>query len=174
LRTSVTVTVIAMAVAVALTVGSVITSFKGSVLNQIRSTVAADLMVSSSFREQAWIEAPIAESVGAEAAGIPGVGRIAGERIVIPDEPGERITVRAIARGFFEEPRFGRLLFRSGRPAEALPATAEGRGVIVSDNLARRDRLRLGQPLTLQALHGGRTLPLAWLAPRHAPGTRTR
>src|SRR5262249_49929262 len=159
---------IAMAVAVTLTVGSVITSFKGSVLNQVRSGVAADLIVSSSFREQAWVEAPIAESVGAEVASVPGVERIAGERIVILDQPGERITVRAIDRGFFEDPRFGRLLFRSGRPADALLAMAEGRGVIVSDNLARRDRVRLGQPLTLQALDDDVTLPVVGIVTDYA------
>ena len=45
--------------------------------------------------------------------------------------------------------------------------------MIVSDNLARRDRVRLGQPLTLQALDGDVTLPVVGIVTDYASETGT-
>ena len=173
LRASVTVTVVTMALAVTLTIGSVVTSFKGSIVHHLRSMVAADLLVASPFREEAWIEAPLAETIGGEVAAVEGVERIAAERIVILEQRDERLSVRAIDRAYFEVPRFGQLLFRSGNPSQALPAVAEGRGLIVSDNLALRDRLRVGQPFTLATPDGELSMPIVGIVTDYASETGT-
>jgi putative ABC transport system permease protein len=160
-RASVTVTVIAMALAATLTIGSVVASFKGSVLTFLRGLWAADLIVSSPYRSGAWLAAPLAEEVAAEVAAVPGVARIAVARYVDLEGGGERLTLRAIGREFLEEPRFGGWPFHAGRRDQALRAVAAGEGLLVSDGVARRHDLRVGQPYTLATPTGPLTLPIA-------------
>lgn len=173
LRAGVTVTVISMALAMTLTLGCVTASFKGSVLDYLKGLVAADLIVTSPFHEEAWIEAPIAESVGEEVRGVPGVDRVATERFVNVIREDERITIHAVDRAFFEEPRFGHWLFHAGDPTTALPAAAAGEGFLVSDNLARRHGLEPGSPFAIETPAGTLTRPVLGIVTEYVSETGT-
>ena len=161
LRAAITVAVITMALTVTLTIGAVVNSFKESLLDFLRASVGADLVVASPFRVEAWVTAPMAQAVADEIGGVAGVERTAFERFATLEQDGESITLRAVSGAFFQESRFGHPLFRAGEPRDALAAVASGRGVLVSDSLARRHGLGVGSSYTLSAPDGPLALTVA-------------
>ncbi len=141
-RTGVTVAVIAFSLTLAVTVSSIALSFRESERNWF--ILVGDLVVSSVATEGGWLELPLSGEIEQELRSVPGVARVETYRVLQGQEfRNARIAVVALSRGFSATEQFGRQLISGGDAARQ--AMQEGRGVIVSDNLADRLGLRVGE-----------------------------
>jgi putative ABC transport system permease protein len=151
-RTGVTTAVIALSLALAVAISSVARSFRESERNWFILT--GDLVVSAVATEGGWLETPVTGEVGETLRAIPGVARVETYR-ALPgqDYHGTRTTVVAISPGLIESDLFRRQII-SGDPERAVRAIARREGVVISDNLADRFRLRPGEILSLPTPSG--------------------
>lgn len=154
-RTGVTTAVIGLSLTVALAVSSVALSFRESERNWFILT--GDLIVSSLATEGGWLESPLSPVVGERIAALPGVERVESYRVLQGQEFREgRIAMVAVTPGFIDTPQFRRQ-FVAGDPDAAIAAVRDARGVVVSDNLADRFDLALGERLMVPTPAG--TMP---------------
>ncbi|HEX9671635.1 MAG TPA: FtsX-like permease family protein [Thermoanaerobaculia bacterium] len=153
-RTGVAVAALVVAVSVAVGVGTMIDSFRGTVRRWLDASLGADLYVGAAGRPGT----PLDPALAARAAALPGVERVdAIRQAEVPSERG-RLRVLAVDVG-----ARGRRSFelRQGRPAEAWRAVAAGRGVLISEPLASRWHLGVGSRLKVSSPVGERTLVVA-------------
>ncbi len=160
-RTGVAVAALVVAVSVAVGVGTMIDSFRGTVRRWLDASLGADLYVVAAGRPGA----PLDPALAARAATLPGVSRV--DAIRQAEVPSERGPLRVLAVDL--GPR-GRRSFelRQGRPAEAWRAVAAGRGVLISEPLASRWDLGVGSRLRVSSPAGERTLAVAGVFYDHA------
>ncbi len=145
-RTGVTAAVIAFSLTLAVTVSSVALSFRESERNWFILT--GDLVVSSVATEGGWLELPLNGKIEGQLRSIPGIERVETYRVLQGQElQGLRIAVVALSKGFSDTEQFHRQVVEGG--ATAIRALQDGRGVIVSDNLANRLGLEVGQMIDL-------------------------
>ncbi len=141
-RTGVTTAVIALSLTVALAVSSIALSFRESERNWF--ILMGDLVVSSVATEGGWLEMPLSPEVGEELRLTPGVGAIETYRVLQGQEFRDaRIAIVAVSGGFIDTRQFRRQVV-SGDADDAIRATQDGQSVIVSDNLADRFGLNVG------------------------------
>jgi len=158
-RTGVTAAVIGLSLTVAVTVSAVASSFRESERSWF--ILSGDLVVSSVATEGGWLETPLAGGVEALLRAVPGVARVETYRALQGQELGDaRIAVVAVSAGFMETPQFRRSIVQ-GRPDDAVAAVRAGRGVIVSDNLADRFALAVGDVVSLPTPAGVQALAVA-------------
>lgn len=157
-RTGVTAAVIGLSLTVAVTVAALAQSFRESERNWF--ILAGDLVVSSVATEGGWLETPLDAAVEEILAAVPGVARVETYRAVQGQELGPaRIAVVAVSTGFMDTPQFRHSLVR-GEAAAAIAAVRAGRGLIVSDNLAERLGLAIGETVRLPTPGGAQELPV--------------
>src|SRR5262245_2076740 len=156
-RTGVTAAVIAFSLTLAVTVSSVALSFRESERNWFILT--GDLVVSSVATEGGWLELPLNGRIEEQLREIAGVARVETYRVLQGQElHGSRIAVVALSRGFADTEQFHRQVIEGGK--SAVREMQDGRGVIVSDNLADRLHLQVGDVLDLPTPHGEQHMPV--------------
>ncbi|HLK10672.1 MAG TPA: FtsX-like permease family protein [Candidatus Binatia bacterium] len=158
-RTGVTAAVIAFTLTIAVTIASIARSFRESERNWF--ILIGDLVVSAVGTEGGWLETPLSADVEPVLGRIPGVAHVETYRAV-QGQPfrDARIAMVAVSPGFLDTPQFRRQL-ASDDADRALRAVAGGRAVIVSDNLADRFGIAVGDGLALPTPSGPREFPVA-------------
>ena len=146
-RTGVTTAVIALSLTLCVTVSSVARSFRESERNWF--ILMGDLVVSAVATEGGWLETPLSPKVGDVLRSLPGVVRVETYRVL----PGQtfrdsRIAVVAVSPGFVDTEQFRRQIV-AGDAEEAVRAVRSGSDVIVSDNLAERFGVGVGDAVRL-------------------------
>ena len=146
-RTGVTTAVIALSLTLCVTVSSVARSFRESERNWF--ILMGDLVVSAVATEGGWLETPLSPKVGDVLGSLPGVVRVETYRVL----PGQtfrdsRIAVVAVSPGFVDTEQFRRQIV-AGDAEEAVRAVRSGNDVIVSDNLAERFGVGVGDAVRL-------------------------
>jgi len=156
-RTGVTAAVIAFSLTLAVTVSSVALSFRESERNWF--ILMGDLVVSSVATEGGWLELPLSGKIEQQLRDIPGIARVETYRVLQGQElQGARIAVVALSRGFADTEQFHRQVIEGGKTA--VNEMQNGRGVIVSDNLADRMHLAVGDVLDLPTPMGEQHMPV--------------
>ncbi len=158
-RTGVTAAVIAFTLTIAVTMASIARSFRESERDWF--ILVGDLVVSSVGTEGGWLETPLRAEVEAILARLPGVAHVETYHAV-QGQPfrGARIAMVAVSPGFIDTAQFRRQL-TSPDAERALREVAAGRAVVVSDNLADRFGIMVGDTLTLPTPAGPREVPVA-------------
>jgi len=158
-RTGVTVGVIALSLALAVTVASSARSFRES--HRRLFTLVGDLVVSAVGTEGGWLESPLSADAGEMIRRLPGVARVETYRALQGQEFNEtRVAVVAVSPGLIDTAQF-RSLIVAGDADEAVRAIQHGGAVVVSDNLADRYGLRPGAEITVPAPAGPTSLPIS-------------
>jgi len=161
-RSAVTVSALMVGIAMMVGVGTMVRSFRHTVEIWINQTVMADLIVAPT----AWLDGnepgmlarrmPLAwlEAVAAT----PGVAAVDPYRQVRIQSEGRPASL--VARDLAMHALRSRYLFLSGDSAETIRRTLSQEGVIVSEVLARRLGLQLGDGLPIPTPAGPRTFPV--------------
>ncbi len=151
-RTGVATAALAVAVATVIGVGLMIASFRGSVEQWLESTLLADFYV----EVENWnvsADAPLADPDLAALARIPGVRGLSFLQFTrLPTQAGE-ISVRAILPG----PDGWGLTITASAGADVLDRLAAGMGILISEALAYRSELSVGDELELPTQAGTRS-----------------
>src|SRR5262249_17856301 len=151
-RTGVPVGVIALSLALAVTVASSARSFRES--HRKLFTLVGDLVVSAVGTEGGWLESPLSMDAGDVMRRLPGVARVETYRALQGQAFGDtRIAIVAVSPGLVDSAPF-RSLIVAGNADDAVRAIREDSGVVVSDNLADRYGLHPGADLTVPAPAG--------------------
>ena len=145
--------VLALALGLMIMAATLTRSFEESVLDFIRRQVRADLVVASTAT-RGWIEAPLDESIGDELAAVPGVARLERVRLAEHEHRGARISVDSLDESALAPERRADFAFSAGEPDAALAAVRRGDGVLVSQNLARAEKLYVGGTLPIETPAG--------------------
>jgi putative ABC transport system permease protein len=158
-RTGVTTAVIALSLTLAVTVSSVALSFRESERNWF--ILMGDLVVSSVGTEGGWLETPLSAGVGHELGLVPGVRNVETYRVVQGQEFRDaRIAVVAVSPGFIDTTQFRRQVV-AGDADDAIRRTQAGSAVIVSDNLAERFALGVGDEVDVPTPAGPERMMIA-------------
>jgi len=150
----------ALAVAVAMLAGItvMVTSFRGTVIRWLDGTVRADVYVTtpswSRARGEATLSPAVLERLGRE----DGVGQVDRLRQTFVRVGGRRVPVAGIPAGLPGGAARVRLL--EGDAAEALRRVEHG-AALVSEPLARRERLAPGRPVRIEGPSGAVDLTVA-------------
>jgi putative ABC transport system permease protein len=166
-RAGVTVAAIALVLTVAITVASLSLSHRRSVRSYfVNGFLASDLSVSGVATEGGWLESPIAGSIASELRMLPGVRRTEMWRI-LPGVMfrGERIAVAAGTDGLLDPARYPRSWYRAGDPHAAARAIRAGRGANISESLADRFGIGVGDVVALDTPTGVLSLPVVGIVP---------
>lgn len=149
-RTGVAVASLAVAVSVTVGVGLMIASFRGSVLTWLATTLAADVYISASDRTgPPALDAPLL----ARMAALPGVARTHGLLAHPLETESGTLLLQALDLGRDESGSFELI---AGDPALVWAAWRRGEGVLISEPLAYRRRLAIGDSLSLLTDQGPR------------------
>jgi putative ABC transport system permease protein len=149
-RSAVTIAVFAIGIGTATCGSTIFYSAESLVLSVLRNAFRSELVVTSAFRRDGWVEAPLDIDLAQTIARVDGVVSVETERVRTVPFEGRTVTIRALegdARGPKGEPRW---IFVSGDPKTALAAFGEGRGVFASRNLAHRLNLQPGASIRLE------------------------
>jgi putative ABC transport system permease protein len=162
-RTGITVAAVALMLALAITASTVATSFRKSVAAYFEEGFfAGDLIVSAASTEGGWLETPLPNRIVDELGALPGVRQLDSMRALFGQiYRGERIAIIALSDGFLTPERFGARWYVEGDAARASAQLRAGEGLDVSENLAERFGLHVGDPLELETPTGTLTLPIA-------------
>jgi putative ABC transport system permease protein len=154
-RTGVTVAVIGLSLTLAVVLSTLALSFRESERNWF--ILSGDLLVSSVGTEGGWLESPLAAEVGDQLAQLPGVGHVETYR-ALQGQPfrDTRIAVAAVSSAFVDTPEFRHAVV-AGDADGAIQAIATGREVLVSDNLADRLGLSVGDDIAVPTPAGPAT-----------------
>jgi putative ABC transport system permease protein len=156
-RTAVTVAVLAISLSFSVMVGSLAGSFKASLLEWLNQAVPVDFTVSSNRMTAGWLRAPMDAGLGTKLAGVEGVERVLGLRVLQQNFRGRRITIKAmdIEPGCVRcGQHSGHLPFEEGDWHRATLELAAGRSVLVSNNFALHFDVHAGDSLKLNTPYG--------------------
>jgi putative ABC transport system permease protein len=154
-RTGVTTAVIALSLALAIAVSSVARSFRESERNWF--ILSGDLVVSAVATEGGWLESPLTADVADTLRAVPGVARVETYRVLSgQDYRSARIAMVAVSPGFVDTALFRRQIV-AGDARAAVRAITDDSGVVISDNLADRFGLRIGESVELPTPSGNQS-----------------
>lgn len=138
--------------------GAFLFSLKESTVTWVGQTVPADIFITSGARFSGVKNTPMSDAIGADLAAIPGVrevDRIRVMSIVYRDRP-----IKLLSAGLATFAQHSHMTFLQGNLEESLPRLLAGE-VMVSENLARRFDLKVGDPIELSSPTGLRSYRLA-------------
>lgn len=153
-RSGTTVSTIAAALGMAVTLAGLVQSFEGAWMTWLEQHFGADLFVGSGARFHLVAGPPMANDVRRAMARIPGVASIEQFR-VIPIRLDDRVV---FLQGISVDDRLkhGGLAMVEGDLAAAAPSLSAGTGVLLSDNLAAKLRIRRSDTIELPTPAGPR------------------
>ena len=156
-RTGVAVTALSIAIATVIGIGVMIESFRGSVSRWLDGTLQSDFYL----RLAPGVAPQAASSFGPEAIAtlreMPGVEGLSLSRTLRIPTPTGALQLRAVEPG----PKGWGLEIVEGDPDTALAAFQSGHAVVVSEPLARRRGIVVGNELVLPAANGPLALAVA-------------
>lgn len=156
-RTGVAIAALMIAVAVTIAVGLMVASFRVTVVDWLTTTIRADVFVSAPSITANRLDTPLPSGVAERVAEIPGVERVRRYRSVLLDT--ESTPVLQIALDVAPAD-YATFLWAEGDPARIWPAFARD-AIIISEPLALKRNLHVGDTLTLQTDRGDVALPIA-------------
>lgn len=153
--------VAALAIAVGLLTGVtvMVESFRRTLAAWVDATVQADVYVTPASGGRARPEATLEPALVEALARQPGVARVDRLRRLHLSVGSRRVAVSGIDLGLPDAGR--RLPLAAGHPEEALRQARQEGAVLVSEPLARKAGLRVGDRLTLPGPRGPRAFPVA-------------
>lgn len=156
-RTGVAIAALMVAVSATVGVGLMIASFRAAVSQWLEGTLRADVYVSPPSlignRPDATLDARVIERL----AGAPGVAGASTSRAGLVQGSGGPVQVVALGLDRGRPPGF---IFRDGRADRVWPAFDEG-AVIVSEPLAHRRGIAVGDAITVRTDRGEHAFPVA-------------
>ncbi len=156
-RTGPAVAALSVAIAVGIAMGLLIGSFRGAVANWLGQALVADVYISTPAATNNRVEATLDPELVRRIRAAPGVAGISTYRnVTLPLDDGD---LRLVAVQLFPDHRAAFQLLE-GDPDDTWPAFARG-GLLVSEPLAYRRELTIGDSLLLPTDRGTRALPVA-------------
>jgi putative ABC transport system permease protein len=134
-----------------LTLGS---SFERTVVDTLRGTFGAELIVASAHESAGWLPAPLDERVRERLREVPGVAAVAGNRVLDVSYRGRSIALNAFDPVFFTDRSFGRSSLLAAQPSDPWPKVARGEGAVVSSNFVASFGMHVGDDLVLDTPAG--------------------
>ncbi len=157
-RTAVAMAALMVAVSVTIGVGTMVGSFRQTVVQWLEQTLVADIYISPPGTTATRIDTLLDPDVLTRFADVPGVAGITRFRAVEVDSPVGPVTMVAIGR----DPAFADLAPRRYVTAVDDPLAAQQAGaVFISEPFAYRSGLTVGDTLTLRTDAGERAFPIA-------------
>jgi putative ABC transport system permease protein len=156
-RTGVAIAALMIAVAVTIAVGLMVASFRVTVVDWLTTTIRADVFVSAPSLNANRLDTPLPAGVAERIATLPGVERIRRYRSTML--PTDATPVMQIALDVLPED-YDTFLWAEGNPAEIWPAFAND-AIIISEPLALKRNLQVGDTFVLQTSTGDRRVPIA-------------
>ncbi len=160
-RTMVTVGAIALSIGVVLTAATLPSSFRGSVVTWYG--FRGDLIVASRAYQGGWLSAPVEDSLAERLESLPGVSSVDSMRVMPAFHyAGDRLMVVGITRGYLQS---ALAAVGDRRRRQYIDKILAGRGVLASENMARRYGVSAGQVLSLPTPTGVLRLPVLAVVP---------
>jgi len=156
-RTGVAIAALMIAVAVTIAVGLMVASFRLTVVDWLTTTIRADVFVSAPSITANRLDTPLPAGVAERVAELSGVERVRRYRSVLIDTESTPILQIALDVAPADHATF---LWAEGDPAQIWPAFARD-AIIISEPLALKRGLHVGDTLTLQTDRGDVALPIA-------------
>ncbi len=161
-RTSVTMAAIIVGIAIMVGVGIMIQSFRETVDQWIEQTLLADIIVAP----VSWIGDPASDSTPQglplslmpTMAALPGVEALDLYRESTADLSGQSVSV--VSRDFRVHALHGKYLFLRGNSEDILLKAEQDQGVVVSEVLARRLDVSVGESVILKTTKGPHAFPI--------------
>jgi putative ABC transport system permease protein len=157
-RTSVAVAALMVAISVTIGVGIMVGSFRQTVIAWLDQSLVADVYISAPTNAANRIDTTVDPGLIAELGALPEVRALTYFRSVQVDAPSGPTTLVAVA-GTIEDGRAA-LRFREGGDDASWALFAQG-GVLISEPLAYRSGLGLGDVLPLRTDRGTKDFPIA-------------
>lgn len=157
-RASITAGALMVGVSLTVAMGSFLYSLKESTTTWVGQTVPADIFITSGANFSGVKNTPMSDAISPQLAAIPGVrevDRIRVMSIVYRDRP-----IKLLSAGLATFAKHSHMTFLQGNLEEALPRLLKDE-VMVSENLARRFDLKVGDPIELNSPTGLRSYRLA-------------
>lgn len=156
-RTSATVLALMLSLALVVAFAGMARASYGSILDWMHTTLNADLIVMPSGRlDLRTTRYP--PSMGAEISQLDGVERV--QMFRFSRVPFQGVPIMAVALEMQSVSETARTRPVAGEAADMYRRAAAGEGLIVSDNLAQRAGLELGDAVEIQAPYGSIELPI--------------
>ncbi|MCE2850482.1 MAG: ABC transporter permease, partial [Chloroflexaceae bacterium] len=156
-RTAVAIAALMIAVAVTIAVGVMVASFRVTVVDWLTTTIRADVFVSAPTITANRLISPLPNGVDTTIVRLPGVERIRRYRSIML--PTERTPVLQIALDVAPADH-ETFLWAAGNPAQIWPAFYRD-AIIISEPLALRRQLQVGDTFTIQTDRGDVAMPIA-------------
>jgi putative ABC transport system permease protein len=156
-RTGVAIAALMIAVAVTIAVGLMVSSFRVTVVDWLTTTIRADVFVSAPSITANRLDTPLPAGVAERVAELPGVERVRRYRSVLLETESTPILQIALDVSAADHATF---LWAEGDPARIWPAFAND-AIIISEPLALKRNLGVGDTLTLQTDRGDVAFPIA-------------
>ena len=156
-RTAATVGAIMIGLTFAISNASLIQSLKMAIDHSLDKALAADIVITSSEQLSSRSN-HFSDAVAASIASMDDVA--AADRIRITTTRMNDREVALLAHDMSEFFRISPDLLDTGDPARARELTSRGEGVVISNNLALRSNLKLGDSLTIRSPKGDLALPI--------------
>ncbi len=156
-RTGVAIAALMIAVAVTIAVGLMVASFRVTVVDWLTTTIRADVFVSAPSLNANRLDTSLPDGVADRIATLPGVARIRRYRSTML--PTDRTPVLQIALDVTPAD-YDTFLWAEGDPATIWPAFADD-AIIISEPLALKRNLHVGDTFVLQTSTGDRRVPIA-------------
>lgn len=156
-RTGVAIAALMIAVAVTIAVGVMVSSFRVTVVDWLTATIRADVFVSAPSLNANRLDTPLPANVAETVAMMPGVERVRRYRSTMLAT--ETTPVLQIALDVTPAD-YQTFVWADGDPATIWPAFARD-AIIISEPLARKRNLRVGDTFVLRTSTGDRTVPIA-------------
>jgi putative ABC transport system permease protein len=156
-RTGVAVTALSIAIATVIGIGVMIGSFRGSVSHWLDATLQSDFYLRLAPDVVPRAASPLGPGAIATLRGMPGVEGLSLSRTLRIPGPSGGLQLRAFEPG----PKGWGLEIIAGDPAAALAGFRSGQAVVISEPLARRRGIAVGDQLVLPAADGPMALAVA-------------
>lgn len=151
-RTSATIAALMIGLMLVFSMGAYVQSYKRSLVNWMNHAINADIFVKASNESVRSKSYHLSESLGWRIADIAGVRRVGNVRMAFVPYQNEEVALISMETKWYLE-RVTLPLDQSTL-IKAIRALPEGKGVLISDNLAARFNLGQGDSLTLQTPTG--------------------
>jgi putative ABC transport system permease protein len=155
-RTGVAIAALMLAVATTVGVGIMVGSFRVTVQDWLAATLQADLYVSAPRADAGAGRYPLDPALVERVRGLAGVAEASTGRAVTLESSAGLVEVFAL-----DTRRMPRYLLEAGEPDAVWPAFLASRGVVISEPLAYREGLALGDTVELRTDDGPRKFAVA-------------
>ena len=158
-RTAVTVAVFTLGIGTAIATATIFHSARSLVLSVLRNHLRGDVVITSAFRQEGWLQMPLDHALAQRLRDVAGVRGVETERLLPMTFRGATVTVRAmeIETSGGDAPRW--LFVAGGAPAARdVPG---GDLVLISRNFAEHFAIGRGQTIQLEGPQGARAFEVA-------------